>query len=638
MAGTKRRTGRKASSKAPPTAVRDRPGAVTIQHGEQPAPSRRAVGLGAIVLGVLACALYVPAVAHDFIVGDSTEFVAVSATLGVAHPPGYPVLVMLGHLASLLPMAELPFRVNLLSAVLSAVTVALVFVTAVRLTRSLSSAAVAAAALATNELYLRWSLVAEAFPLNDLLAAAVVLCLVLWHERPQRSHYLVLGAFCGGLGLANHQTIVLLGGGILFLIVDRRRAFLRRPGTIVACVAAVVLGLLPYAYLPWAASHDPAFNWGSIASFNDLVAHFVRASYGTSELVPEAANRGGSPTQRVVALAASFGPVLGVLVLLGAIEAYRRRRWYFWFATLAFGIAGPAFVVYSNVNLSLQGSLFVLQRFFLLSLVLVAPLAAFGLEFLVRTLVQHVVAVPRLSRQAVALVVLSAMLVTTIGAYPRVDVSADQVARHYGEDLLASLPQNAVVLAKGDQVVLPVAYLQEVELVRPDVTLVILGLFGADWYVSQLRERHHDLNIPFAHYDKRSATLKALVDANPMRSFVVLDEPLPDDSLAAGYWFYSHGLAQEVLPVTVDRDLPQLVSENEQLLGTYRIPKLSDVKTDSFERSLLSQYALVAYRVGQQEESLQRTDDARTWYQRALAIDPMLASALDAMRRLGPQQ
>ncbi|MEA3409505.1 MAG: DUF2723 domain-containing protein, partial [Candidatus Eisenbacteria bacterium] len=35
--------------------------------------------------------------------GDSAEFVAVAATLGIAHPPGYPLYTLLGALAVRLP-------------------------------------------------------------------------------------------------------------------------------------------------------------------------------------------------------------------------------------------------------------------------------------------------------------------------------------------------------------------------------------------------------------------------------------------------------------------------------------------------------------------------------------------------------
>ena len=46
---------------------------------------------------------------------DCGEFIAVSYTLGVPHPPGSPLFLLLGRIASILPISEdIAFRVNIL--------------------------------------------------------------------------------------------------------------------------------------------------------------------------------------------------------------------------------------------------------------------------------------------------------------------------------------------------------------------------------------------------------------------------------------------------------------------------------------------------------------------------------------------
>src|SRR5437764_6298231 len=88
----------------------------------------------AIVL--LAGALYFLTAARDIVVGDTAELITAAVTLGVAHPPGYPLFTMLGHLFSLLSFGSIPFRVNLLAVVCGALTVGVVYFTAFRLTGS----------------------------------------------------------------------------------------------------------------------------------------------------------------------------------------------------------------------------------------------------------------------------------------------------------------------------------------------------------------------------------------------------------------------------------------------------------------------------------------------------------------------
>src|SRR5262245_8268070 len=47
--------------------------------------------------------------------GDSGEMIAAGATLGVAHPPGFPLHTMLAALFAALPLGSVAQRVNVLS-------------------------------------------------------------------------------------------------------------------------------------------------------------------------------------------------------------------------------------------------------------------------------------------------------------------------------------------------------------------------------------------------------------------------------------------------------------------------------------------------------------------------------------------
>ena len=60
-------------------------------------------------------AVYTFTAARDIVVGDMPELAAVAANLGVAHPPGYPLLTLMGHLFSAVPLGPVPFRINFAS-------------------------------------------------------------------------------------------------------------------------------------------------------------------------------------------------------------------------------------------------------------------------------------------------------------------------------------------------------------------------------------------------------------------------------------------------------------------------------------------------------------------------------------------
>src|SRR5213080_3567011 len=147
--------------------------------------------IGAIAVTAIAGVLYFLTAARDIVVGDSPELIMAAVTLGVAHAPGYPLFTMLGHLFSVLPFGSIPFRVNLLSVACDALAVGVIYLAALRLTKSKLAAATAALLLAVNPNFWEWSLAAEVFPLNNLLAATLILLLIAWHEQPECSALLI---------------------------------------------------------------------------------------------------------------------------------------------------------------------------------------------------------------------------------------------------------------------------------------------------------------------------------------------------------------------------------------------------------------------------------------------------------------
>lgn len=592
-------------------------------------PDRVGLVVGATVtLAVLV--LYARTAARDIVLGDSPELTGAAIALGVAHPPGYPVWTMLGHLFTLMPLGPLPFRVALLSAIAGAACTGVVFAIARRASGSVWAAAASALALALSPSVWTWSIVPEVFALNDLLAGLVILFVWCWHEAPERGWLLAAAALAGGLGMANQQTIVLIAPACLYLLWRRREVLRRRPCIFIAATAAFAAGLLPYAYLPWAASMRPAWSWGDISSVGDLVDHVLRRGYGTTSLLGTSRFAGGTP-QTQLALLGSFTPVELILIALGAWRGYRSARPFLSFALIAFAFAGPAFLLVSNVSVADEFARTILQRFFLLSHVVLAPLAALGIVLVAEALTG---ALRR--QQAVAVSAgLATFAAIAIGAlsFAGIDASTDRTARTYAEDLLASTPSGSLLLASGDPVVFPLGYLLTTEHARPDVTLAILPLMRAEWYARQLGRDHPDLVLRYASYAGPPATMRALVEPNLARGVTVKAELL-DDSTASTLWVYHHGLVGLLRPLTEAADLKLFVADNAALLAAYRPPPPSHAADRPWEHLVLLDYGFVAYNVGHEYELAKQGTEARAWYERALAIAPDLAEAKTGLARL----
>lgn len=588
--------------------------------------------LAAGIVSAFSAALYISTAARDIIVGDTPEFVTVAVTLGVAHPPGYPLFTMLGHLFSWLPFKDIPFRVNLSSCVCNVIALNLIFFTALRLSKSRPAALIAAVVLAVNPLFWTWSLAAEVFALNNLLASLMIYLLVRWHEEPERTGFFVGACFVAGLGLSHHQTLLLLGPACLFVVWQGRSVLLSRPHVLVMGALVFAAGFTPYLYVLWAAERHPFYNWGNISSLRDLWHMIARKGYGTRNLVPMPEYLGGSNIRRLLALCSSFGALLGLLALLGLVASWRRQRWYFWFVLLAFGFAGLFFVSLTRLNLATAPSgLYVLERFFILPQVIIAPLVALGIA-LVASYGSYT---PRLRRIALALTGIVVIAGTVATNYRRVDQSDNRIARSFAEDVLASVEPGTVLLASGDSVVLPLTYLQAVEHARPDVAVIMLSLLPGDWYLGQLRERHPDLKVPFDHYDP-SRGLKLLIDANPERAFALIGMiPNNDNSLSESYRFRTHGLVSVIEPSGKnDMTVDELAADNGRLLARYKPPSRERINSKSFETEFLSLYALPPAQIGGSLEKVGRTAEARSWYQRAFELDPNLPQLREALARV----
>ena len=91
-------------------------------------------GAGFVTLFTLI--VYVITAGPTFSYWDCGEFVASSYILGIPHPPGTPLFVMIGRIFSVLPLAsDIGTRINYISAFSSALAAGIAFLLLARLIR-----------------------------------------------------------------------------------------------------------------------------------------------------------------------------------------------------------------------------------------------------------------------------------------------------------------------------------------------------------------------------------------------------------------------------------------------------------------------------------------------------------------------
>jgi hypothetical protein len=217
------------------------------------APLFRTDILFAVLIGLSALALYVRTAAPSLLWGDSAEFQTLSYTLGMTHPSGYMTQIMLGKLFTYIPVGNIAYRVNLMSAFFGALAVAQVYLI-VRGLGGLRVAGISASMmLGLSQLFWRRALVAESYAIAASMLATIWLLFLLW-RRTQNWRYLFLAGFAGGLSMGIHSTVIMTAISVLIIMAmtTRKRA------DWIGAAAGALLGIgLTFSFFLYLDHHDP---------------------------------------------------------------------------------------------------------------------------------------------------------------------------------------------------------------------------------------------------------------------------------------------------------------------------------------------------------------------------------------------
>ncbi len=171
---------------------------------------RKDYGL-AVLIGVLALALYVRTLAPDVLYHDSGEFQALTYTLGMTHSTGYPVYLLAARVVGFLPLYSPAWRVNLFSALCAAWTVGGVYLLARYFTPNRIGAALGSTALALSYTFWSQAIIAEVYTPGMAVLTTVLLLLAYWQRDPfVRRRALAWATALTCLALGVHLSAVLI--------------------------------------------------------------------------------------------------------------------------------------------------------------------------------------------------------------------------------------------------------------------------------------------------------------------------------------------------------------------------------------------------------------------------------------------
>jgi hypothetical protein len=207
----------------------------------------------AALMWLLAFGLYVRTLAPSLLWDDSAEFQTLSYTLGMTHTTGYMTYLMIGKLFTKIPVGNIAYRVNLVSAFFGALAVAQVFFIARMLGHRRAAGISAALTLAVLERFWRLSLIAELYVVSAGIIMSIWLLMLLWN-RTGKWGYIFAAGVLGGLSVGIHSTILLTAVSVLIYMTIAAR----KKSAWFGAAAGALLGLsLTFAAFLYVDANDP---------------------------------------------------------------------------------------------------------------------------------------------------------------------------------------------------------------------------------------------------------------------------------------------------------------------------------------------------------------------------------------------
>lgn len=525
---------------------------------------------------------YVITLAPTVTLWDAGEFITASKVLGIPHPPGTPLFVLLGHVwAGALRIGGYAWRLNFMSACFSAAGAGCYFLVAHRLlageTAWLRTGGAAAAAFLSAFVFTHWqnSNETEVYTVATFSIAAMAWLVVRWRDLrasgdARAVHLLLLVVYIAALSIGNHLLALLAGPAVSVFIAQTLRTapaavtserrmewaewavvttlwivliavglgstkllivgaalllasavFCFASGSVAFPILASVIavaGISIYAFLYIRSGLEPLLNEAAPDNWTNLLAVIRREQFGSRGLFENPMVPGGVRTfavfwQQFVNFfqycswqwartlpAIPMVAVALVFVSLGTVGfdvARRRDVGLAWLLGVLWLVTGVGLVLYMNfkAGFSLYWDRYasmeqheVRERdyFYAVSFQTWGVFAALAVARLVAWFAAQ-------RRAAVGIAGGLALTLLPFGANfmaaSRRHGADATAARDFAYNLLQSVEPYGVLFGFGDNDTFPVWYLQEVEGVRQDVTLINLSLANLDWYLRQLAQR-----------------------------------------------------------------------------------------------------------------------------------------------------
>lgn len=469
---------------------------------------------GALFVFLVSFIVYMMTLAPGVGFIDAGELAVAASTLGIAHPTGYPLFILIGHLFTLFPIASTEIvRLNIMSAFFAAMgACAVVYLVSeihnhwlvakqkvkiepknikkekvpvvltsgeTKLHQANAAGIFAGVIVAFSETWWANATSIEVYPLHQFFLP-VVLTFFLRMLRNDSKRDGFLFALLLGLSFSNHLTTILLAPACLYAFFARHGFGPSAWKRIGMLVLPFVLGLLPYLYLYINAHSATLMNWGDPSNIGSFIKHVTGGQYKIWMFTGN--NAGKQFGEFWAGLPGEFSWFILLFALLGLYQIFMMRTQQR-VNMLAFLLILFFSCVFYGINYDIHD----IDSYFILAYLTLVVIATSGLVFDTLLDTQFTKKISSVAYKLILFAFLCGGL-QVLYHYQNSDESGNHMVDDFTLNMMNNLPKDAIVISSAwDFWVSGSFYYQFVEKIRPDITVIDLALLrDRPWYYKHL--------------------------------------------------------------------------------------------------------------------------------------------------------
>ncbi|MFH1379040.1 MAG: DUF2723 domain-containing protein [bacterium] len=528
---------------------------------------------------------------------DSGEMVTVIAHEGVAHPPGYPLYILVGNVCMrVIPFGNTAYKINIVSALASALFIAFVYALLNYLFPAAGSRLIGlfCLILASGGNFWYVSQVSEMYSANMFACAVLLWLLIRDQQNPYYARRMILASFLAGVLLGFRMDLVLAFPALLIYVIPVLKKHKDNIIEFSFCsISLFVIGFSVYLYLLIRSKNNPVINWGSPDTLGKLMAVISRKSHGhTLDLlsVNYAAGALFLPEIWIYIkhLFWEFTPAGIPLMCAGGYYIYQRSRQLFMSLSLGFLCTGPIFIFLSNMPPN-PHALAIMEPHYLLPDLFAFCLASGSMYLIARN-----------TRKIAAGLVFLLVLGNLFHFRYRAAMRHNFFTGDYVKNIFRSLPLDGIGIAKEDVQLFSLWHAQYVEKYRTETPVIAQGLAGSAWHQKNLNKKFPELHLlPLRKPEQWEEFIRS---NRPSKIFVTGDVPYHESSEIVSA---SYGLLNQLqLKEDTGNAMPSaytpvnLMNEFYVERGIYRYEYQLNEQRNFFNADLIEEYSSAWRKLG----------------------------------------